>query len=68
MLLDSKENTKVQLALTSITGQTVFSSSLKINTGLNAFTVPTMNLANGQYTPSLKGAPTNLSEKIFISK
>lgn len=66
--LDSKDNTKARLSLTSMSGQVVFSSTLTINTGLNAYTVSTANYPAGHYILSVKGSHTNISEKIVVTK
>ncbi len=66
--LDSKENTNAVLSVMTISGQVVSTSTLKLNTGLNAFTVPVNSLANGNYIFSVKGKNINLNEKITISK
>ncbi len=66
--LDSKDNTDARLSLTSMSGQVVFSSTLTINTGLNAYTVSTANYPAGHYILSVKGSHTNISEKIVVTK
>jgi hypothetical protein len=51
-----------------MSGQVVFSSTLTINTGLNAYTVSTANYPAGHYILSVKGSHTNISEKIIVTK
>jgi hypothetical protein len=57
--LESKQNVAAQLLITDMHGRTLFTKTIVVNKGLNAWQIPTSILANGNYVLSVKGTQFN---------
>jgi Secretion system C-terminal sorting domain len=65
--LESKEATAAQIIITNIQGKTIFAKPITINQGLNAFSMPTAQIATGNYIISIKGKQISASQ-IFVKQ
>jgi hypothetical protein len=66
VVIDAKTTTPVQFALTGLNGQVIRRFSAQLQSGLNAFTLPT-DLPAGSYLLSVDGAAVRLREKIAVT-
>ncbi|MBU3675929.1 MAG: T9SS type A sorting domain-containing protein [Chitinophagaceae bacterium] len=66
LVLTAKENTQASLRVVDMQGRCVATSSLSINNGLNAFSIPTQYLAGGLYTIVVQGNGITIKEKIQV--
>lgn len=67
LVLTATENTQAQLRLIDMQGRCVSASNLQIQTGLNAFSIPTQTLANGVYTLLVYANGLKIQAKIQVS-
>ena len=68
IILNSKETSVANLVLTSLSGQILKSSSIKINQGLNNYVINIAALAKGNYLLSVKGNNININQTISVVK
>ena len=68
IMIDSKDATNgAALMLTDLTGRTVYSQPVTLNSGINTFSVPTANLPGGMYVLSVAGQNLKLAQKITVA-
>jgi Secretion system C-terminal sorting domain len=65
--LESKENVDAQLCLIDMQGKTIFSKSIVIAKGLNAYTLPTAQFATGNYIIGINGKNIKASQ-LFVKQ
>jgi Secretion system C-terminal sorting domain len=53
--LQSKESAEAIMSITDMSGKTIFTKSVRIAQGLNAWNIPTAALANGNYVVAING-------------
>lgn len=68
ILLDTKSSGMATMQLIDFTGKIIMTSAVKIQEGINAFTWPVANIANGNYILNILGENIQLHEQILIAK
>lgn len=68
LMVDVKESNDAKIQLMDITGKIILTASIKVQTGINAFTLPTESVANGNYILFVSGKNILIKEKIVIGK
>ncbi len=68
LVIDAKENNEGKIQILDISGKVVLSTGIKVNHGINAYILPTQNLANGHYILFVTGKNMQIKEKIVVSK
>jgi hypothetical protein len=67
ILLDSKKQTKATLQVIGLNGHTILVKTIEINTGVNAYKIPTSYFAKGQYILTIRGEGIKLDNKMTIN-
>jgi Secretion system C-terminal sorting domain/HmuY protein len=65
--VESKENADAQLSLTDMQGKIIFTKSIAIAKGLNAYTLPTAKFATGNYIIGVNGKNIKASQ-LFVKQ
>lgn len=68
ILLDTKSSGMATMQLIDFTGKIIMTYAVKIQEGINAFTWPVANIANGNYILNILGENIQLHEQILIAK
>jgi hypothetical protein len=68
VMIDATESNDAAINVMDLTGKIVLSSQVKIQNGINAFTVPVQGLSNGHYMLYVNGKNMQIKEKIVVSK
>lgn len=68
VVMDAKESNDAKIMVLDLTGKIVLSSSVKVQNGINAYNIPTQNLANGNYILFVYGKNIQIKEKVAIAK
>lgn len=68
VVIDAKDAKEAKVQVIDMTGKTVLSTSVSVQSGLNAYTIPVQHLANGNYILFVNGNNIQIKEKIVISK
>lgn len=68
LLLSSKEATKASVQLVDMNGRTITQIPVQLKSGLNAYKIPTQNLAAGSYIIKINGSNISIAEHITIQK
>ena len=66
LVITSRENTHAHIVLYNMDGRMVFSSSVSLQNGLNAFTLPLHAVATGQYILHVKGKNISIQDKLMV--
>lgn len=66
LVITSRETSQAKVVLYNMEGRMVFSSSVALQNGLNAFTLPLQNLATGQYILQVKGNNISIQDKLMV--
>lgn len=68
IVLDAKEIANAQIQLIDFTGKSILKTTISIQQGMNAYTIPCSNVANGNYILSIIGKNISIKEKVNILK
>ncbi len=68
IVLDAKETAKANITLMDMFGKTILRAAINVNNGLNAYTLPTQSLPNGNYILSINGTSIRINQSIQIVK
>ncbi|HTN46412.1 MAG TPA: T9SS type A sorting domain-containing protein [Flavipsychrobacter sp.] len=67
VVVDAKEKVgKAHIMITDITGKLVYRNEIAVNNGLNAYSVSTSNLVNGNYIVTLTNGNWKATEKLVV--
>lgn len=66
LVITSRETSQAKVVVYNMEGRMVFSSSVALQNGLNAFTLPLQNLATGQYILQVKGNNISIKDKLMV--
>ena len=67
VLIDAKQRVEnTQIFITDMTGKVVYRGNANVNAGLNAISVSTANLANGNYIVAVTNGKWNATQKLVV--